>query len=79
LKIDNYGLMTFEFDRSDASLSSVTGVLEYGNDLIGWTVIPIPLTSSTQVTITDGPLKDHVVVNVPNNGDHVFVRLRVSQ
>jgi autotransporter-associated beta strand protein len=79
LKIDNYGLMTFEFDRSDASLSSVTGVLEYGNDLIGWTIIPIPLTSSTQVTITDGPLKDHVVVNVPNNGDHVFVRLRVSQ
>jgi hypothetical protein len=53
--------------------------VEYGNDLIGWTVIPIPLTSSTQVTITDGPLKDHVVVSIPNNDDHVFVRLRVSQ
>jgi autotransporter-associated beta strand protein len=79
LKINNDGPMTFEYDRNDASLSSVTGVVEYGNDLIGWTVIPIPLTSSTQVTITDGPLKDHVVVSIPNNDDHVFVRLRVSQ
>jgi hypothetical protein len=79
LKFDNGGAMTFEYYRNDAAISSVTEVVEYGSDLIGWTVIPVPLTSSTRVTITDGPLKDHVAVKVPNNGDQVFVRLRVNQ
>ncbi len=79
LKFDNDGVMSFVYYRNDIALSSVTEVVEYGNDLIGWTVIPIPLTSTTRVTITDGPLKDYVVVKVPKNDDQTFVRLRVNQ
>ena len=79
LKFDNDGAINFEYYRNDAALSSVTEVVEYGNNLIGWTVIPIPVTSNTRVTITDGPLKDRVVVKVPKNDNQVFVRLRVNQ
>ncbi len=79
LKVNNPGNVLFEYDRSDASLSSTTTVVEYGNDLSGWTVIQIPLTSSGRVTITDGPVKDRVTVAIPVNGDHVFARLRISQ
>jgi hypothetical protein len=35
LKFSNSGAATFEYDRSDASLSSITRVVEYSNDLSG--------------------------------------------
>ena len=79
LKFNSLGNALFEFDRSDASLSSITTVVEYGSDLNGWTVIQIPLINSDQVTITDGPLKDRITVVIPVSGDRIFARLRVSQ
>ena len=79
LNFNNSGNALFEYDRSDASLSSVTTVVEYGSDLNGWTVIQIPLISSSQVTITDGPTKDHVAVKIPLAGERIFARMRVSQ
>jgi hypothetical protein len=71
---------TFEYDRSDISLSPATvQVVEYGNDLIGWTPITIPTTTSGSVVITPGSPADHVVVTLPNLGGKVLVRLKVTQ
>ena len=71
---------TFEYDRSDISLSPATvQVVEYGNDLIGWTPITIPTTSAGSVAITPGSPADHVVVTLPNLGGKVMVRLKVTQ
>ncbi len=79
LKLSSPEKAVFEFDRSDAALSSITTVVEYGNDLNGWTIIQIPRTSLDPVTVTDGPIKDRISVTIPLNGDRIFARLRVSQ
>ena len=69
----------FEYERSDQSLaSSMTQVVEYGNDLSGWTAVTIPPTSAGIVTITPSTPSDHVVVSVPNQGAKTFVRLKVT-
>ena len=75
-KVSNW---VFEYDRSTASVSSTTQVVEYGSNLVGWTSIPVTATSGGAVTITSGGLTDHVSVVVPDGGGKLFVRLRVTQ
>lgn len=73
------GTWVFEYDRSDLALPpATTQVVEYGNNLSGWTPITIPSTSAAAVTITPGTPSDHVSVTIPNLGNQTFVRLRVT-
>ena len=75
------GGWVFEYDRSNASRpTATTQVVEYGSDLTGWAPIEIPLTSNAgPVTITPGITSDHVKVMLPDLGEKVFARLRVSE
>jgi hypothetical protein len=74
------GAWVFEYERSDLSLApATTQVVEYGDDLTGWTPIEIPEISNTEVAITPGSPSDHVHVTIPNPGTQVFVRLKVTQ
>ena len=74
------GQWTFEYNRNDDSLPpGTTQVVQYGDDLSGWTDIIIPATSSGAVTITPGMPTDHVRVVIPNSGGKVFARLKASQ
>jgi hypothetical protein len=73
------GVWTFEYDRSDLSLSPATiQVVEYGSTLTGWTSVTIPTTSSGIVTITPGTPSDRVKVTLPVIGPKVFARLKVT-
>ena len=73
------GNWVFEYDRSVASRPpGTTQVVEYGDDLTGWTAVTIPLASSGIVVITDGATTDHVKVILPV-GAKMFARLKVSQ
>ena len=69
----------FEYNRSDAAQSTTTQVVEYGNNLSGWTPVIIPASSSGIVTITPGSPSDRVKVTIPDQGSSTFVRLKVSQ
>jgi hypothetical protein len=70
----------FEYDRNDDSLPpATTQVVQYGDNLTGWTDITIPATSAGAVTITPGTPTDHVRVVIPNLGGKVFARLKASQ
>jgi hypothetical protein len=74
------GVWVFEYDRSDLSLApATTQVVEYGEDLTGWTAVPVPVTSNTEVAVTPGSPSDHVKVTIPVLGSKVFVRLKVTQ
>ncbi|MCE9608702.1 MAG: Ig-like domain repeat protein [Chthoniobacter sp.] len=73
------GNCVFAYERSDIAQSSTTQVVEYGDDLVGWTAVPIPLTSAGPVTITPGSPSDHVTVTIPNPGPKTFFRLKVTQ
>lgn len=70
----------FTYNRSDVSLASSTvQLVQYGNDLTGWTTIPIPVTTDGPVTIAPGVPSDRVSVAIPSSGPRTFVRLKVSQ
>ena len=69
----------FEYNRSDASASVTTQVVEYGDNLTGWTPVTIPATSSGMVEIIPGDPSDKVKVTIPIQGSRTFVRLKVSQ
>jgi hypothetical protein len=70
----------FEYDRSVISRPpDTTQIVEYGNNLTGWTALTIPLASSGAVTITPGATTDHVKVIIPATGPKVFARLKVAQ
>jgi hypothetical protein len=73
------GDWVFEYNRSDASQSTTTQVVEYGNNLSGWTPVLILATSTGIVEITHGSLSDRVKVTIPSGGTQTFVRLKVSQ
>ena len=74
------GQWIFEYDRNDDSLPpATTQVVQYGDDLSGWTDILIPATSAGAVTITPGAPSDHVRVVIPDFGGNVFARLKASQ
>ncbi|MEY4570468.1 MAG: hypothetical protein RLZZ398_1907, partial [Verrucomicrobiota bacterium] len=69
----------FEYNRSDAAQSSTTQVVEYGNNLSGWTPVTIPASSAGMVEITPGSPSDRVKVTIPNQGNQTFIRLKVSK
>ena len=69
----------FEYNRSDAAQATTAQVVEYGNNLSGWTPVVIPATSAGIVEITSGSPSDRVKVTIPNQGSQIFVRLKVSQ
>jgi autotransporter-associated beta strand protein len=70
----------FEYSRSDLSLPpATTQIVEYGSDLMGWTPVEIPATSSQPVVIVEGTPSGTVKVTLPNLGSKAFVRLKVSQ
>jgi hypothetical protein len=69
----------FEYERSDLSKSATTQIVEYGDNLTGWTQIPIPAVSNSVVTVTPGTSSDHVQVIIPVPGGKVFARLKVTQ
>ena len=73
------GQWIFEYDRNDDSLPPGTiQVVQYGDDLSGWTDIIVPATSPGAVTITPGTPTDRVRVVIPNQGTKVFARLMVA-
>ena len=70
----------YEYDRSDLSAPpATTQVVEFGSDLLGWTEVPIPVTSAVPVTITPGASSDHVSVALPDLGPTGFARLKVTE
>jgi hypothetical protein len=75
------GAWLFEYDRSDLALASTVQAVEYSGNLTDWTAVPIPATSSGQVTITERSpdALDHVKVTLPGSGGHFYARLKVTQ
>jgi hypothetical protein len=67
----------FSYDRSHASKSSTTQVVEYGSDLSGLIPLTVPAESGGFVTITPGATSDRVEVSIPPQGGKCFVRLKV--
>ena len=54
-------------------------MVEYGNDLSGWTSVTIPAASDGPVTITPGATSARVSVALPDLGPNGFVRLKVTE
>ncbi|KAB2641637.1 MAG: hypothetical protein DVB25_01095, partial [Verrucomicrobia bacterium] len=78
------GRLVFTYFRRAESVGETTQTLEYGTDLLGWTKVTIPATSSGMFVITPdtpSPGVEEVVATVPPPGNigHIFVRLRVNQ
>ena len=74
------GSWVFSYDRSVASRPpGTTQIVEYGNNLTGWTQLTIPANTSGSVTITPLGQMDHVEVALPALGTTGFVRLKVAQ
>ncbi len=75
---ESAGAWVFTYNRSVASRPPATiQIVEYGNDLTGWTPLTIPLNSATSVTITPQGQTDRVQVTLPLLGARGFVRLKV--
>jgi hypothetical protein len=74
------GGWTFAYDRSVASRPpATTQVVEFGDDLSGWTPLAIPADTSDNVTIIPQGGTDRVEVTLPALGIRGFARLKVSQ
>ncbi|OYV07456.1 MAG: hypothetical protein CFE26_00870, partial [Verrucomicrobiales bacterium VVV1] len=74
------GSWVFTYDRSVASRPPGTSqIVEYDDDLAGWTQVVIPLGSAPNVTITPQGATDRVEVTLPPLGTKGFVRLKVNQ
>ena len=74
------GAWVFSYDRSVASRPpATTQIVEFGDDLSGWTPVVIPLDAVKNVAITNNGDFDHVVVTLAPLGSKGFVRLKVSQ
>ena len=71
----------FAYERSIASRPpATTQIVEYGDDLTGWTEVVIPADSAGDVTITPGGISsEHVEVTLPALDAKGFARLKVSQ
>lgn len=52
---------------------------DLGSNLLGWTDITIPATSSGAVTITPGMPTDHLRVVILSSGVKLFARLKASE
>jgi len=53
--------------------------VEDGRNLAGWSLVPIPATTTGSVTITPSATTDHVKVILPGPARKAFVLLKVSQ
>jgi alpha-galactosidase len=73
------GSWVFAYDRSVASRPpGTTQIVEYDDNLSGWTQLAIPLGSAPNVTITPQGATDRVEVTLPPLGPKGFVRLKVN-
>ncbi|MCP5547378.1 MAG: autotransporter-associated beta strand repeat-containing protein [Akkermansiaceae bacterium] len=82
--VKNGANFELSFERSDLSLTSadVTILIEYGNDLAGWTEVEVPAASGTVggvvFTITDGDPTDSIVASIPtSSATEFFARVKV--
>jgi autotransporter-associated beta strand protein len=74
------GSWVFAYDRSVASRPpGTTQMVEYGDNLSGWTQVTIPAGSTTHVTVTPQGETDRVEVILPDLGARGFARLKVTQ
>lgn len=78
----------FTYSRLDLSLADTTQTVQFGSDLAGWSLVPIPAGPGTStvgvatVTVTDAGATDSVKVSVPKTsavGGKLFGRLKVTQ
>jgi hypothetical protein len=77
---ENGGAWVFSYQRGAASRPpATTQIVEYGDNLSGWTQLTIPLETTTSVTITPQGETDRVEVTLPAPGPTGFTRLKVSQ
>ena len=74
------GSWVFAYNRSFASRPpGTTQIVEYGDNLSGWTQLTIPAGNTTNVTITPQGNTDRVEVTLPVLGAAGFARLKVTQ
>ena len=74
------GSWSFTYNRSVASRPpGTTQIVEYGDNLTGWTQLIIPAGSASNVTITPQGDTDRVEVTLPVLGPAGFARLKVTQ
>lgn len=74
------GSWIFAYNRSVASRPpATTQIVEYCDNLSGWTQLTIPVGNTTNVTITPQGETDRVEVTLPVLGAKGFARLKVSQ
>lgn len=73
----------FTFTRSDVALDAgdVSILLEYGNNLTGWTPVTVPagdaVVSGVTFDATDGTPNDSIIATIPTSGaTEFFVRLK---
>jgi nitrous oxide reductase accessory protein NosL len=72
--------LLFQYDRNKFSITpATTQVVEYGNDLIGWTPVTIDTDTSGVVSIQRENTYDRVSVAIPTSGSKIFVRLKVNK
>jgi len=78
----------YTYSRLDLSLADTSQRFQFGGDLAGWTLVPIPAGPGTStvgvatITVTDTGATDSVKVSVPKTsavGGKLFGRLNVTQ
>lgn len=78
----------YTYSRLDLSLADTSQIFQFGSDLTGWSLVPIPSAHGTTtvgvttVTVTDTGATDSVKVSVPKTssvGGKLFGRLNVTQ
>ena len=74
------GSWVFEYNRSKSSLGNTQQSVQYGSDLMGWTLVEIPATSAGNVNITPvNSAFDNVKATIPAGNAKTFARLKVTQ
>ncbi|MCB1041224.1 MAG: hypothetical protein KDA94_17065, partial [Acidimicrobiales bacterium] len=72
----------FSFTRRAASTADTTQVFQYGNDLSGWTDVPVATGTYGSVVVAVTPAGDdeNIVITVPKGvNTELFGRLKVSK
>jgi autotransporter-associated beta strand protein len=74
------GVWVFSYQRSVASRPpGTTQIVEYGDNLSGWTQVIIPLESEANTTIIPQGQTDRVELMLPTQGTKCYARLKVTQ
>lgn len=70
----------FAYDRNDlARAPATTQVVEFSGDLKTWTAVTVPAVSDGNATVTPDGTSDHVEVFIPDMGQRMFGRLKVTR